>query len=146
MTLFADIIRQDPEEFSIEGFKRAVGAVSQHCPVYILSNPDDEITGSDEALKKLSDAASGGGMILTENYKHVEIKSSHLTMVDRDQYPFAPREEAKKTRDALQAIFDRLGIDITAKNQDSKVGRSKRKSKTKPRKAADHNEQKSNPS
>jgi len=112
LTLFADIIQHDPEEFSIQALKRAIGIVSQQCPVFILSNSDDPVTGSREALKILGDAASGTGLIRDENYKHVEINSSHYTEVDRDKYPFAPRQEVRETRTALRAILDRLGVPI----------------------------------
>jgi hypothetical protein len=108
LTLFADIIRYHPDRFSIEGFKHAVGTISQSRPVFVLSNPDDPIVSSQRARRILDDAK--GTLIREENYRFLEIKSSHYTVVQRDKYPFAPREEAAKTRDALRTILGGMGV------------------------------------
>lgn len=108
LTLFADIIRHHPDKFSIEGFKHAIGKISQSRPVFVLSNADDPIVSSQRARRILNDAK--GTLIREENYQFLEIKSSHYTVVQRDKYPFAPREEAGKTRDALRTILGGMGV------------------------------------
>ena len=57
----------------------------------------------------LDNAASGTGLIRDVNYRHIDIRSSHCTVVDRDKYPFAPRQEVRETRNALRAILGQLG-------------------------------------
>jgi hypothetical protein len=112
LTLMADIIRNDPDAFSLEAFVQAVGAISHHCPVYVLSHPEDPITGSERALKRLENAASGTGLIENRNYHFVPIHSSHLppARIEKGAYPFELRGEVESVHKRLRAILRTLGV------------------------------------
>lgn len=112
LTLMADIIKHEKETFTIAAFKKAIGAISQKCPVYIFSHHDDPITGSKKALKMIDDAASGTGYIKTDNFKYIEINSKHLppNQIDIDAYPFpgSPiKDELGKVRDAFRNMINK---------------------------------------
>ena len=112
LAVMGDIIKNNKEYFSIDAFKECVGKISHHCPVYILSHPKDPITGSEKALEMLENAASGGGLINTENYKHLEINSSHLPVnrIGKDRYPYEIRDYIRSEQKAFRGIFQKLGI------------------------------------
>jgi hypothetical protein len=109
LTLFADVIRHRYDEFSLDAFVNSVGEISKHCPVYVLTNPDDPITGSARAIQALKDAAGGGGLIKAENFNYIPITSVHLppSKIRKNVYPFT---ELSETRNALHEILLRLGI------------------------------------
>jgi hypothetical protein len=111
LAVMADIIRQDdPERFRLKSFIDSVGLFSQERPVYILSNPDDPVTGSKRALQALRNAASGSGKIRSDHFKHIDIQSSHDVQNMRDAYPWAYRQETQKTHEALKEMFQHVGI------------------------------------
>ena len=116
LAVLADIFRQDdPAHFRFTSFKRAIGKITQNdCPVYVLSNPDDPITGSKAALESLERAAGGGGLIRSEYYSSIEIQSSHLLELQRDQYPFALRDEVKRTGSAVRSALACMGLPTVA--------------------------------
>ncbi|MFQ5685111.1 MAG: hypothetical protein ACE5GV_00475 [Candidatus Scalindua sp.] len=112
LTLLADIIKHEKETFTMAAFKKAIGAISQKCPICILSHPDDPITGSRKALKMLNDAASGTGYIRTDNFKYIEINSKHLPpdQIDTDVYPFPSspiKDELGKVRDIFRNMLNK---------------------------------------
>jgi hypothetical protein len=115
LTILADIIRHPPETFSFSAFKNAVGRISERCPVFVLSDPKDAITGSEKALAALEAAASGTGLIRKENYQYQPIQSGHLLPeeINRDRYPFILRQEAANVRDALRRILRRMDVPTT---------------------------------
>lgn len=118
LTVLADIIRQEggPDAFALRGFTDAVGTISQTCPVCVLSNPDDPITGSKKALEALDNAASGGGKIKEVNYDFVPIASQHLSpdQIPLDRYPWGFKGEAKQVREALRKILKKAGLPTRA--------------------------------
>ena len=114
LTVFADIIRQKrgPDAFALRGFTDAIGTISQVCPVCVLSNPDDPITGSKKAREALDNAASGGGKIKETNYDFVEIASRHLPpdQIPLDRYPWGFKGEAEHVRKALRRTLQKAGL------------------------------------
>jgi hypothetical protein len=112
LAVMADIIRHDEDAFSIEAFKNAIGTISHHCPVYVLSHSKDPITNSEKALKILKNAASGSGLIDGRNYKHVQISSNHLPpdQIDKDLYPFAIKDGIASEQRALRNVLQEIGI------------------------------------
>lgn len=114
LTVLADIIRQEggPNTFALRGFTDAVGTISQKCPVCVLSNPDDPITGSKKAIEALANAASGGGKIMEANFDFVSSSSQHLPpdQIPLDRYPWKFKGEAKEVRDALRKILKKAGL------------------------------------
>jgi len=115
LSIMGDIIQHEPETFSLSAFKRSVGTISQRRPIYILSHPDDPITGSKRALETLKHAASGTGLIRQENYRSLKIDSSHLPadQIDRDAYPFAIRDEVERVHETFRDVLMRMGIPVT---------------------------------
>jgi hypothetical protein len=111
LAVMADIIRQDdPGRFRLESFVDSVGILSQRCPVYILSNQDDPVTGSKKAMEVLKSAARGAGKIKSDSFRHIEIQSSHDIKRTKHDYPWEVREETKKTREVLKEILTEVGI------------------------------------
>ena len=80
--------------------------------MFVLSHPEDPITGSQEAITRLSDAASGTGLIESKNYRHVAIQSRHLAaqQIAKQAYPFSVRDEVESVEKALRQILRRLGV------------------------------------
>jgi hypothetical protein len=122
LTIMADIIRHPRETYSLGAFTSAVGRISERCPVYILSHPDDPITGSQEALDRLNRAAGGAGIIRGDQCQYIQIDSQHLLPEDinKDAYPFSLRTEAKLAGKALREILSSLGLPPLP--QESEVG------------------------
>ncbi|MHC4556105.1 MAG: hypothetical protein ACYTFW_02095 [Planctomycetota bacterium] len=88
LAVLADIIRQDdPEKFRLKSFIDYIGILSQQCPIYILSNRDDPVTGSKKAIEELENAARGSGKIRSEFFEHIEIQSSHNFKKSEHDYP-----------------------------------------------------------
>lgn len=116
LTLLADIVRQDPGTYRADAFKRNIGKISEVCPVYVLSNKDDPITGSADALAVLEKASSGTGLIRSSNYEAVEIPSKHLTIdeIDKDAYPYRASfgREAQQVREVLRTLLNRVGLPV----------------------------------
>lgn len=112
LALPADIIRNAPDTFTLDAFKRGIGIISQRCPVYILSSKEDPITGSGRAFEVLKSASSGTGLIREENYTFIETESSHLPpdQIDKDLYPFAMRNEIARVHEMLGDILKRLNV------------------------------------
>ncbi|MCZ6835072.1 MAG: hypothetical protein O7G85_04795 [Planctomycetota bacterium] len=112
LTLMADIIRHDPATFCLDNFIEAVGKISHHCPIYILSHPNDPVTGSERAIAELNKATGGLGIINDQNYECIEIESMHLTpeQVTLRQYPFAVKSEIQTVRSKLLEIIQKVGL------------------------------------
>jgi acetyl esterase/lipase len=128
LSLMADIIRHPEPTFRLPAFVDGVGEISQRCPVYVLSHPEDPITGSAEARAALDDAASGGGLIKTgsdgENggrYDFIEIESLHFppTMITKNRYPFAVKDEIAEVRRRLADIL--VSVDLPTRDVATEV-------------------------
>ncbi|MCZ6834423.1 MAG: hypothetical protein O7G85_01485 [Planctomycetota bacterium] len=112
LTFMADIIQHDPSTFGLHNFIESVGKISEHCPIFILTHPDDPVTGSKRAIHELNKATGGLGIINDQNFECVEIESMHLTpdQVTRRQYPFAVKSEIQTIRSKLLEIIQKVGL------------------------------------
>lgn len=111
LALYLDIIRNDPAMYTIEGLKAAIGTLTQNCKhVFILSHPDDPITGSESAWQSLKNASSGGGVIVPDYLHLIETETSHLPrqFITKDKSPF--RGEMASTEGAVREILEHLGL------------------------------------
>jgi len=112
LALIADIVRQeDTSYFRLSRFVDCVGRVSERCPVYVFSNPDDPVTGSKKAIEALQRAASGGGKITSQNFEHIPIKSKHLVDVGTYGYPWSEwKAEVREIEPKLRQIYKTFGV------------------------------------
>jgi hypothetical protein len=115
LTLLADIVRHASGTFELRGFVDAVGKISQKCPVHVLTSEEDPIVGSEVAVEALKNAASGGGLIRSDNFGMVFIDSKHYPphQIPRNRYPWHLKTEAMEAKKAMKGILQRMNVPVT---------------------------------